>query len=265
MNRHKTYHSPLSDREASNHIHGERKFSKNNNLPHTSTIHVLWMQGKCLEATYMYMRAKLLQSCRVWLLAILWAVAHQSPLSHGILQARKLEWVAISCFRGSSWPRDQSCTSCIVARFLTSESPEKPSGLLPALLWAPSETDDSAGSLQHPWWILFEVMFMEQNTCIGRTSPRLWEAPGKAPAISGTWSRLWAADGIFSGSPCPPLDGESLLIYISMASRVGGPKGSEEFLPWLLGLSDAKDTLGREASPKSLRCNFCFKDLVRLF
>ena len=35
---------------------------------------------------------------------------------HGILQARILEWVAISSSRGSSWPRDQtqvSCVSCI--------------------------------------------------------------------------------------------------------------------------------------------------------
>ena len=35
---------------------------------------------------------------------------------HGILQARTLEWVAISSSRGSSWPRDQihvSCVSCI--------------------------------------------------------------------------------------------------------------------------------------------------------
>ena len=31
---------------------------------------------------------------------------------HGILQARILEWVAISSSRGSSWPRDQTCVSC---------------------------------------------------------------------------------------------------------------------------------------------------------
>ena len=32
---------------------------------------------------------------------------------HRILQARILEWVAISFSRGSSWPRDQTCISCI--------------------------------------------------------------------------------------------------------------------------------------------------------
>ena len=32
---------------------------------------------------------------------------------HGILQARILEWVAISSFRGSSWPRNQTWVSRI--------------------------------------------------------------------------------------------------------------------------------------------------------
>ena len=32
---------------------------------------------------------------------------------HGILQARILEWVAMSFSRGSSWPSDWTCISCI--------------------------------------------------------------------------------------------------------------------------------------------------------
>ena len=32
---------------------------------------------------------------------------------HGISQARILEWVAISSSSESSWPRDQTCISCI--------------------------------------------------------------------------------------------------------------------------------------------------------
>ena len=32
---------------------------------------------------------------------------------HGILQARILEWVAISSSRESFWPRDRTCVSCI--------------------------------------------------------------------------------------------------------------------------------------------------------
>ena len=37
----------------------------------------------------------------------------------GILQARILEWIAISFSRGSSWPRDRTQVSHIVARLLT--------------------------------------------------------------------------------------------------------------------------------------------------
>ena len=37
---------------------------------------------------------------RVWLFATTWTVAHQAPLSMGILQARILEWVAILSSRG---------------------------------------------------------------------------------------------------------------------------------------------------------------------
>ena len=38
---------------------------------------------------------------------------------HGIFQARVLEWVAISFFRGSSQPRDRSWVSCIAGGFFT--------------------------------------------------------------------------------------------------------------------------------------------------
>ena len=50
---------------------------------------------------------------RVWLFAI-----PCSPV-HGILQARILEWVAISCSKGSSQPRDWTQVSCIAGRFFT--------------------------------------------------------------------------------------------------------------------------------------------------
>ena len=38
---------------------------------------------------------------------------------HGILQARILEWVAISFSRGSSWPSDQTQVSGIIGGFFT--------------------------------------------------------------------------------------------------------------------------------------------------
>ena len=48
---------------------------------------------------------------------------------HEILQARILEWVAISSSRGSSLPRDRthvSSATCTAGRFFTAEPPGKP-------------------------------------------------------------------------------------------------------------------------------------------
>ena len=48
-----------------------------------------------------------------------------SPVSsvHGIFQTRILEWIAMPSSRGSSWPRNQTCISCITGRFFTTEPP----------------------------------------------------------------------------------------------------------------------------------------------
>ena len=45
---------------------------------------------------------------------------------HGLSQVRILEWVAISFFRLSSWPKDWTCVSFLAGRFFTTE----PSGKL---------------------------------------------------------------------------------------------------------------------------------------
>ena len=48
---------------------------------------------------------------------------------HGIFQTRILEWVAVPTSRGSSQPRDQTCTfcvSCIAGGFFIAESLGKP-------------------------------------------------------------------------------------------------------------------------------------------
>ena len=48
-----------------------------------------------------------------------WTVAHQAPMSMGILQAKILEWVAMPSPRGSSQPRDQTQVSHIASGFFT--------------------------------------------------------------------------------------------------------------------------------------------------
>ena len=51
----------------------------------------------------------------------------------GISQARILEWVAISFSRGSSWPRDWTCVSCLAGKFFTTE----PQGKILSSLYYP--------------------------------------------------------------------------------------------------------------------------------
>ena len=59
---------------------------------------------KWVPTTYARVHAQSLQLCRLFV--TIWAAAHQAPLSVGILQARILEWVAVTFFKESSQPRD---------------------------------------------------------------------------------------------------------------------------------------------------------------
>ena len=67
---------------------------------------------------------------------------------HGILQARIQEWVAMPSSRGTSWPRDQTCISCIAGRFFTVWATRKDphlSQLIPNYT-GPSDISASLGS-----------------------------------------------------------------------------------------------------------------------
>ena len=70
---------------------------------------------------YVCMQAKLLQSCPT-----LW---HAMDYSSAGSSVHLLEWVAMPCSRGSSWPRDQthvSYVSCIGRQILPLAPPGKP-------------------------------------------------------------------------------------------------------------------------------------------
>ena len=64
---------------------------------------------------------------------------------HGILQARKLVWVATPSFRGSSQPRDWTQVSHIADRFFTS--------------WASREAPLCAHSITISFQVLMEITF----------------------------------------------------------------------------------------------------------
>ena len=83
--------------------------------------------------------AKSLQLCPTFCnpmdFATLWTVACQATQSMDILQARILEWVAMTSSSGSSWPRDWTCVSygsCSEGGFFTTELP----GKTPIPIWA---------------------------------------------------------------------------------------------------------------------------------
>ena len=61
------------------------------------------------------MKGKVTQSC-------LTLCDHMDYTVHGILQDRKLEWVAFPFSRGSSQPRDQTQVSHIAGGFFTSRT-----------------------------------------------------------------------------------------------------------------------------------------------
>ena len=65
-----------------------------------------------------------LLSC-VQLFVTPWTVAHQAPLSMGILQAKILEWVAMPSSRGSSQPGIEPKSPKLQVDSLPSEPPEK--------------------------------------------------------------------------------------------------------------------------------------------
>ena len=77
---------------------------------------------------------------------------------HGILQARILEWVAMSSSKGSSQPRDRTQSPTLQVDSLQSEPPGKPKntrvGSLP-FLQGIFPTQESKWGLLHCRWIIY--------------------------------------------------------------------------------------------------------------
>ena len=102
------------------------------------------------------MHAKSLQSCPT----LSNPVDSSAPGSsiHGILQAKILEWVAISSSRGSSWPRGPTHIILCFPHWQASSLPPAPS----RKHWMPSKTFPQASGAPHP-----------QNPPTGRGHPNI--------------------------------------------------------------------------------------------
>ena len=104
--------------------------------------------------------------------------------THGILQARILDWVAIPFSRGSSWPRDWALVSCIAAWFFT--------------IWATREA-----------WDFF---YLHSN--IDYTKNRESEFQ---PSVA---LQNFKCTHTLTGLPCQPTRRESLLLYTVIHQHV---------------------------------------------
>ena len=82
------------------------------------------MTGHCemLKAVPCAMLSCAKSLSRVRLSVTPWPIAHQAPLSLGILQARILERIAGPSSRGSSRPRDGTGVSCLAGGSLAREA-----------------------------------------------------------------------------------------------------------------------------------------------
>ena len=135
---------------------------------------------------------------------------------HGILQARILEWVAISFSRWSSWPRDWTQVSCIAGRFFTvwamrrenarGQKHGKDSLLFPEPMRHNSVTGHFSiwpgrilKSPSTPWssiscrWIKISSLCKDQETmedsdfsCFSKNP-----APSPVPRTGGCWMGAW--------------------------------------------------------------------------
>ena len=72
---------------------------------------------------------------------------------HGMLQARILEWVAISFCKASSWPTDRSRVSCSAVGFFTVEPLGSQNNLGPANNWGGGEEDILEKEMAMAWRI----------------------------------------------------------------------------------------------------------------
>ena len=107
-------HQPLINLFIYIKLHFEGKWEQRQPMP----------KGECKQMSLLLSLCSAAQLC-----PILWDPMNHSPPGssvHGILQARRLEWVAISSSRGSSCPRDRTSISCI-GGFFTSALAGRPS------------------------------------------------------------------------------------------------------------------------------------------
>ena len=105
---------------------------------------------------------------------------------HGILQARILEWIAISFSMGSSWPRDRTEVSGTEPRSSALQEdtlPSEPPGKL-LHLWVEIKKKKEKKSLWYIYWLL--ESFLLTSNALGYISLQKWISDPKNDFFSDT-------------------------------------------------------------------------------
>ena len=143
----------MCDRESVTNIRFHTPVNPQLTLPNkelTRAIRTTWLStlllGKLAALSFNFLNCCCLIA--MFCPALVWTHGLQPGSSvHGIPQAWILGWVAISFFRGSSWPRDWPCVSCIGrwiwCHWITSEAPSH--------LWNGYKNNDSILGLRENW------------------------------------------------------------------------------------------------------------------
>ena len=144
----------------------------------------------------------------------LWPYGLPCSSVHGILQAKVLEWVAISFSRGSSEPRDQTRVSCIAHRFFTIWAIREAIKILKILKNNSTKKCVSIHKYLSNRWKLYNFFFF---FLMGFAVTQWWKNPpanaGDASPISGSGR----SSGIGNGNPLQyscldnPMDRETLV------------------------------------------------------
>ena len=122
---------------------------------------------------------------------------------HGIIQTTILEWAAISFSRGSSWPRDGTCFSCI-GRWVLYGSAVKNPGQCRRLGFDP--------------WVRKIYLLEKEMTTL--SSILTWtEKPGGVQSMGSHNSQTWLSNEIATPSQ-PPLSYSSRLSSFSLTLAV---------------------------------------------
>ena len=112
---------------------------------------------------------------------------------HGISQARKLEWVAISFSRRSSRPSDWTCIFCLAGGFFAIAQSGKPT----LIMQLKTQKEDEQGFFSSLSYISEKLRLLMAYTVYNILSD--WIVGGRYPQVAIRWPKYWILS--FSISP----------------------------------------------------------------